>query len=381
MDNPELAVSVQPDHPLTVNAMIPWAAPHYWGREREYVLEALDSSWISGGPFVDRFERHFEEQMGAGHALAVSNGTTALHLAFMAIGIKPGDEIIVPGFCFQAAANVALQMGATPVFAEVDSETWCVTADTIDQCLTARTRAAVPVHTYGNVAPMTDIVAWGKANNVAIVEDAAEALGSEYAGRPAGTLGLIGTYSFHATKTITTGEGGMVVTNSDELAKKMGLFRSHGMGAKKYWHEVPGHNFRLTNLQAALGCGQLEHLSQIRDARVDVHRRYQERLSSVPGLDLQRFCPDVTPLLWAMAVKLDPAAYPQGRDTVLDQLARSGIEARPGFYAASLQPIYSVRALPRCEALSEQVLSVPTYPALASETIDVICDTLLDLRS
>lgn len=360
--------------------MIPWARPDFWGREREYVLEALDSTWISGGPFVSRLEREFRDVCGASHALAVSNGTTAIHLAYLGANLQPGDEVIIPGFCFLAAANVAIHMGATPVFAEVDPDTWCLTAETLERCRTPRTKIAVPVHTYGNVCPMDAIMEWGRAENVTIIEDAAEAFASKYKNRYAGTFGTIGTYSFQATKTISTGEGGMVVTEDAAIAEKMALFRSHGMLQRKYWHHVPGHNFRLTNLQAALGCAQIEQLNQILAARAAVHKQYLDRLSTAGGLSLQYFASDVDPVLWAMAMRLDPEAFPQGRDTVLKQLADAGVEARPGFYAASLLPIYQTPPVPRCEELSRQVVSVPTFPTLTTDQIDHICSTLLDLR-
>lgn len=361
-------------------AMIPWARPDFWGKEREYLLEALESTWISGGPFVTRLEQEFRELCGVTNALATSNGTTAIHLAYLGANLQPGDEVIVPGFCFLAAANVAIHMGARPVFAEVDPDTWCVTAESLERCRTAKTKIAVPVHTYGNVCPMDEIVDWGRSTGVTIIEDAAESFSSKYKGKHSGTFATIGTYSFQATKTISTGEGGMVVTEDREMADRMALYRSHGMLRTKYWHEVPGLNFRLTNLQAALGCAQMEHLDQILAARAKVHRMYLDRLDGVGGFALQRFAPEVDAVLWAMAVRLDPAAYPQGRDAVLRQLAEAGIEARPGFYAASLLPIYETPPLPGCEELSRQIVSVPTFPTLNESQIDHICATLLDLR-
>ncbi len=362
-------------------AMIPWARPDFWGREREYVLDALESGWISGGPFVDRLEAGFGALCGTAHALAVSNGTTAIHLAYLGGGLRQGDEVIVPGFCFQAAANIALHMGAKPVFAEVDPSTWCVTAETLERVRTSKTRFAVPVHTYGNVCAMDEIVDWGRANRVTIIEDAAEAFASKYKGQHAGTLGAIGTYSLHATKTISTGEGGMVVTNDASIAGRMALYRSHGTLKKKYWHHVAGHNFRLTNLQAALGCAQMEHLDEILSNRGRVYAQYLERLSDTVGLSLQQFTTGVKPVVWAIAVKLEVSAYPQGRDAVLSQLEAAGIEARPGFYAASLQPIYDTPPLPACEGLSQQIISVPSFPTLSTDQIDYICTTLLGLRA
>ncbi len=360
--------------------VISWASPMLWGNEREYLLEALASTWISGGPFVRRFEHDFREIVGSRHALAVSNGTTALHLAYLGAKLQPGDEVIVPGFCFLAAANVALHMGAKPVFADVDPSTWCVTAEALERVRTSRTRIAVPVHTYGNVCEMDTIVDWGREHSVTIIEDAAEAFASRFKGRHAGTFGDFGTYSFQATKTITTGEGGMVVTGDGGAAKQMALFRSHGTEAGRYWHEVPGHNFRLTNLQAALGVAQLERLSEILASRARLHAKYRECLSGEPGMTLQRFTDDVDPALWATALQVDSEAFPQGRDVLLGQLEQAGIECRPGFNAPSQMPIYSTPPLPISEVLSRTILSVPTHPAVTDAQVEYICSTLLRLR-
>jgi perosamine synthetase len=360
-----------------VQIPIPWARPDFWGREREYVIDALDSTWISGGEYVNRLEREFAVRFGVRHALTASNGTAALHLAYLALGIRPGDEIVAPGFGFMAAANVALHLGARPVFAEVDSDTWCVTADTIEPLLTPRTRAIVPLHTYGNVCQMDEINALAERNGIPVVEDAAEALASRYKGRLAGTMSVIGSFSFQATKTITTGEGGMVVTASDSLRDAIALYRSHGMLRKHfYWHELPGHNFRLTNLQAALGCAQLERLDEILATRKRLHAKYASVLATIDGVTPQQFRPEVDPALWAIAVKLEPSAYPQGRDAVMQQLGDAGVETRPGFYPPSAMSFYACPPLPACEALSRQVISLPSYASLREEQVEYICKQL-----
>jgi perosamine synthetase len=364
---------------MTRSQVIPWGQPHFWGNEQQYVVEALASSWISGGPFVDRFESDFTRWTGSRCAITTSNGTTALHMAFLGLGVKPGDEIIVPGFGFLAAANVALHVGARPVFAEVDPSTWCVTAESIEAVISARTKAVVPIHTYGNVCAMDEIIALANERHIWVVEDTAEAFASRYKGRLAGTMGTVGTYSFQATKTISTGEGGMVVTMDVELDKRMRLYRNHGMLKTRYWHEVIGHNFRLTNLQAALGCAQIEKIDRIIAERRRVHEQYQVRLSKIPGLLLQDFPSEVDPVLWAIAVRLDPSAYPSGRDKVMEELAVEGIETRPGFYPPSVMDVYSCPKLPICEQLSRQILSLPTYPTLSEKEIDFICSKLSKL--
>lgn len=310
----------------------------------------------------------------------MSNGTTAIHLAYLALGIQAGDEIVVPGFGFLAAANVALHMSARPVFCEVDPQTWCMRAEDIAPALTARTKAIVVVHTYGNVCDMGPILALAKERGIVVIEDAAEAFPSRYRGSLAGTLGTIGTYSFQATKTITTGEGGMVVTHDDALCERMALYRSHGLRRKKhYWHEVPGLNFRLTNMQAALGCAQIEKLDRIVAERHRVYAAYRDRLAGISGVTLQEFQPDVEPVVWAIAVRLDPAAFSQGRDTVLAQMLEAGIELRPGFYSPSQIEYFGCPPLAICDDLSASIVSLPSYPTLTEQEIERVCAQLAKL--
>lgn len=360
---------------------IPWARPEFWGREERYVVDALRSTWISAGPYVDRLEDKLAEFHGIDHCLTSSNGTSALHMAFLALGIGNGHEVVVPGFGFQAAANVAIHVGATPVFADVDPYTWCVTADSIDAALTRRTKAVVPVHTYGNVCPMEEIVRLARRRGLAVIEDAAESFGSRWRGRLCGTFGTIGTLSFQATKTISTGEGGAVLTRDRKLQERMWLYRNHGMKRRRYWHELAGHNFRLTNLQAALGCAQFEKLRTIAAARRRMDRSYRRRLARMSGVALQRYPGEVDPVVWAVAVRLDPRAYPQGRDAVIAQMKEGGIETRPGFHAPSeMSHLYKTRRIPESENLARQVISLPSIPTLNEDEFDRICGTLESLR-
>ena len=359
---------------LNSSPQIPWARPVFWGDEQCRVNEALASTWISGGPFVDQLEKSFSALSGDARALAVSNGTTAIHLAYLALDIRQGDEIVVPGFGFLAAANVALHMAACPVFCEVDSETWCMRAEDIAPLLTARTKAIVVVHTYGNVCDIGPILALASERSIPVIEDAAEAFPSRYQGQLAGTLGTIGTFSFQATKTITTGEGGMVITRDNDLCERMMLHRSHGLRRKKhYWHEVPGLNCRLTNMQAALGCAQMEKLDRIIAERHRVYEAYAKRLAGMTGVTLQIFRADVQPVVWAIAVRLDPEVFPQGRDNVLSQMLEVGIETRPGFYSPSQIDYFNCQPLVTCDALAASVVSLPSYPTLTEQEIEHIC--------
>lgn len=360
---------------------IPWAKPALWGNEKQYIASALDSLWISGGKYIDQLEEGFSGLFNKKYALAVCNGTAAIHLPYLALGLKPGHEVIVPGFSFMAAANLALQMHLKPVFAEVDPATWCLTAGTVEGLITPNTKAVVPVHTYGNVCDMDELVSLAKSRNIHIIEDCAEALFSKYKGHYCGTSGNIGCFSFQATKTITTGEGGLVVTDDEELYQRMFLYRSHGLQERgTYNHVLPGHNFRITNMQAAMGCAQLEKYKTIVVERKRVQRAYQTILNGRDGIILQHFRKEVDPVLWAFALNLEPKAFPQGRDAVIRQLKEKGIETRPGFTASSMLKIYEQHRLPVCENLSQNILSLPTFAGLMDEDIGYICKALMGLK-
>jgi perosamine synthetase len=361
---------------------LPWSRPRFWGREEDYVLAALRSTWISGGPFVEQLESQVASYLGRKHALAVANGTAAIHLAYLAMGLRDGDEVVVPGFGFLAAANVALHFGATPVFCDVDPATWCMRASDIEKVLTPRTRAIVAVHNYGNMCEMGDLLALAARAGVPVIEDAAEALGSKLGQKPAGAFGEFSTFSFHATKTITTGEGGLIATDDDRAADKLRLFRSHGLRRHRhYWHEVPGHNFRLTNLQAALGLAQFEHIEQIVAERQRVVEEYRRRLEPMGGVELQAITAGCEPLIWAVAVRLSPEAFPQGRDAVMAALAARKIETRPGFQAPGEMEYFGRAELPVAEELGRWVLSLPTYPMLDVAQTERVCAELEALRA
>ncbi|MBI4969666.1 MAG: DegT/DnrJ/EryC1/StrS family aminotransferase [Rhodospirillales bacterium] len=358
--------------------MIPWAKPTFLGREKELLLDALDSGWISGGPYVERLEKGMAERLGSPHALAVSNGTAALHLALLGLGIGPGDEVIVPGFTFVAAVNMVLAVGATPVYADIDPATWLLDPVSAATKITPRTKAIIAVHLYGNIADMKGLAKLAQDRGLALIEDAAEACFSTWEGRCAGTIGTVGTLSFHATKTMTTGEGGMVLAADPELAQRMFSIREHGMRARKrYWHDVVGHNFRLTNLQAALGCAQLERIDTIIRERGRVHAAYKRRLADGPRFRLQHFESCVDPVLWTFCVQLREQTSADARDRVLERLTTSGIEVRPGFVAVGEMPIYATLPLPRSLEAARSVIALPTYPDLSDAEIDFICDAFL----
>jgi perosamine synthetase len=360
--------------------VIPWAKPYLGEKEKEYLIKAFSSTWISGGEFVDKFESDFSSIIGGKYTVTTSNGTTALHLALLAAGIGPGDEVIVPAFTFVAPANVTIQTGAKPVFVAIDPQTWCIDADEVRKAITPSTRAIIPVHVYGNVCEMDTLVRIAEDSGIYIIEDTAEAVFSKYRGRYAGSFGNLGCFSFQATKTITTGEGGAVVTDDEELYKQMRILRSHGMREnKRYWHDVVGYNYRLTNLQAALGCAQLANRDWLTGEKKRIYNRYFGNLSGIPGIHFQHIADYVEPVIWAVALKIDQDYFKGDRDFLITELLKRKIETRPGFYPFSMMPLYTAESNILVESIARNIISLPSYVTLSDETIDFICSQVKDL--
>lgn len=360
---------------------IPWASPFISSKEKEYLQDAINSTWISGGAYVEKLERDFTRLLNSRYGIATSSGTSSLQLALLAYGIGSGDEVIVPGFSFAGAANMVLATGAAAVFVDIDSDTWCIDVDLIEERITSKTRAIIAVHTYGNVCDMDKLLQVADDHNLYLIEDAAEATLSKYKGRYSGTFGNIGCFSFQATKTITTGEGGFVVTNEKDLFDKMLLISNHGMkGDKRYWHEVIGYNFRLTNIQASIGCAQLQNLKKIITMRKNVYQQYQQLLNGEKGITLQRFLPEVEPVVWSVAVRIDPDIFGMDRDSVMNHLKKAGIETRPGFYPFSAMELYNAPRLSIAENLAEKVISLPMFCKLSTNEVEYISSQLKALR-
>ena len=288
---------------------IPIAEPSLGGRELQYITDAVESGWVSSaGPYVQAFEAAFAEAVEARFATSTSNGTSALHLALLALGIGPGDEVIVPALSFVASANVVAYTGARPVFVDVDPVTWTIDPGAVEARLTPRTKAIMPVHLYGHPADLEPIQRLAEASSLAVIEDAAEALSARYQGRPVGALGTIGAFSFYGNKIVTTGEGGMVVTNDPDLLNRVNLLKNHGMDPdRRYWHPVIGFNYRMTNLQAALGLAQLEQLDQFRARKRAIADRYRSRLDGLPGLHRPCGAASAESVYWLYTVLVGPA--------------------------------------------------------------------------
>ena len=330
---------------MTGRTFLPVAAPTLSGNERAYVLECLDSTWISSsGRFLDAFEAEFARFCGVSHAVAVNNGTTALHLALTALGIGPGDEVIVPDLTYIASANAVTYCGAKPVFVDCEPLTLNLDPDRLAARITSRTKAILPVHLYGHPAAMDRILDLAARHNLIVVEDAAEAHGATFRGRPVGSFGTCATFSFYGNKIITTGEGGMVVTDDDALAARLRLYRGQGVDPqRRYIHPVVGFNYRMTNIAAAIGLAQLERIDMILAARRQVADWYAERLAGISSLRLLGAEPWAVPVPWLVTVLLTEGGANE-RDAVMATLLADGIDSRPVFYPMHEQPPYREEA-------------------------------------
>lgn len=354
---------------------IPVAEPSLSGNELKYVTECIETGWISSqGAFVKRFEAEIAKRLGAVHVLAVSNGTVALHLALLALGIGPGDEVLVPNLTFAATINTVIQAGATPVIVDVDAQSWNMDPAAAAAAINARTKAIMPVHLYGQPAEMDALMALAERHGLFVIEDAAEAMGSTYKGKPCGAIGHAGTFSFFSNKLITTGEGGAVVFRDAAVAQRARRLRDHGMEpAKRYWHVEVGYNYRLTNLQAAVGCAQLERLDEFLAGKLNVARQYGARLGKVEGLTIPAAIPELLNSYWAYSVIGDFAALGISRDDFMVRLDKAGIETRPLFYPLHVMPPYRAyagnRSFPITDRLSAGGISLPSAVTLGTAEI------------
>lgn len=357
---------------------IPVSMPHLVSKEVEYVTDAVKSGWISSlGEYVTRFEEDFAKFCGTRDAICVSNGTAALHLALAACGVGAGDEVIMPDLSFIATANATLLAGARPVFCDVDQDSLCIDPSKIEALITPKTKAILPVHLYGHPADMHAIKAVADRHGLIVIEDAAEAHGSAIGGQLVGSFGECGTFSFYANKNLTTGEGGMVTTNDEELAEKLRYLRDHAMSpSRRYWHDQMGFNYRMTNLQAALGCAQLEQIDQFIARRRQLFDAYQERLVNVRGLRLNREANGTTNSYWMICVEIEHFDA-STRDQFCAALKAHGVDTRPYFYPMSQMPYIDEPAnTPVAHRVSEKGLNLPTYLGLTEEDIDQVCSAV-----
>jgi perosamine synthetase len=350
---------------------IPVAEPSLGEREVELVTDAVRSGWVSSiGEYVTAFEAELASRCGVADAVATSNGTTALHLALAVAGIGPGDEVIVPSLTFVATAAAVKYLGASPVLAESDAAHWCLDPEDVARRITPRTRAIVAVDLYGHPADMNALGELAATHNLVVVEDAAEALGAVYRGRPAGGLGLLGVLSFYGNKLITTGEGGAVLVDDPALADRARLLRDHAMDPnRRYWHGEIGFNYRITNMQAALGVAQLERLDEFLQRKREIAAVYRAGLQDVPGVTLQEEADWATSSWWMTTLRIDPA-HGVDREEVAARLRVDGVDSRPAFVPLHLLPhLRQEGALPVAEAVGSEGLSLPSSTSLTDSEL------------
>lgn len=367
---------------------IPIAAPDLGGNEERYVVEAIRSTWISStGPFINRFEADFSAICGTTSAVGVCNGTVALHLALLALDVRPGDEVLVPSLTYIATANAVRYVGAEPVFVDVDPETWCIDPQLLEASVTRRTRGIIAVHLYGHPADMDAINHVAAVHGLWVIEDAAEAHFARYRGRPVGSLAKLATFSFYGNKVITCGEGGALTLNDPQLEVRLRTLRGQGMDPnRRYYFPVTGYNFRLTNVACALLCAQIERRDTLFKRRQEIFSAYREALAGIPGIAFQPAADWATPTPWMYCITVNELEFGRSRDAVMAGLEEHGIETRPFFKALHKLPPFreeSIRRsekLPVTDMLSDTGINLPTHTGLSSSDIDDVCGTLRALR-
>ncbi|MBI3273128.1 MAG: DegT/DnrJ/EryC1/StrS family aminotransferase [Planctomycetes bacterium] len=373
---------------------IPVAKPFFSDEEARATAEVLRSGWVTQGPRVAEFERLFAAAVGAPHAVAVTSCTTALHLALLHLGIGPGDEVLVPSLSFIATANVVRHCGATPVFVDVDPRTLNLDPRRLEPALSPRVRAVLPVHQLGMPFDVETLAGFARAHGLAVLEDAACAIGSRLNGRPVGSLGDLACFSFHPRKVLTTGEGGMIVTRDAVAAERFRRLRHHGMstsdlarheaaGVVVETYEEAGYNYRMTDLQAAVGIVQLGRLPEILALRRALARRYDEAFARLPGVSTPYVPPGWEPNYQTYVLRIAPGAR-LGRDAFMARMAESGIATRRGLMASHREPCYRDLPprvpLPETERAADETVVLPLYPSMTDEerewVVTRVCEAL-----
>lgn len=356
---------------------IPLAVPDLSGNEERYVQQAIRSSWISSsGEFVSRFEREFADLCGTHSAIAVANGTMALHVGLLGLDVAPGDEVIVPSLTYVATANAVRYVGGEPVFVDVEAHTWCLDASRVEASVTSKTRGIIAVHLYGHPADMDAIAQVAARYNLWVIEDAAEAPLATYKGRRVGQLGALATFSFYGNKILTSGEGGAITLSNQALERRLRILRGQGMDPeRRYYFPIIGYNYRLTNVACALLCAQLERRDALLRRRREIFTQYRERLAGIPGIDFQPVAPWAERAPWLFCITVDGKRYGRDRDDLVRLLDADGIETRPFFIPLHTLPPYvdgwrrHGRPLPVTERLGATGMNLPTYPQLADQDL------------
>jgi perosamine synthetase len=356
-----------------MNYKIPVAQPDIGNEELENVTTAVKSGWVSSkGPFIEEFERNFANYIGTKYGVSASNGTTALHLALVALGIGKGDKVLIPSLDFISVANVVTYVGAKPVFVDSHPDYWCMDPSKIK--IDKQTKAIIAVHLYGHPCDMDKIMSIAKDHNLRVIEDCAEAHGAEFNGRKVGTFGVVSCFSFYGNKIITTGEGGMCLTNNEEISQRMQILRDHGMNPhKRYWHDVIGFNYRITNLQAALGVAQLKKIDTLINKKRHIAHIYNKLLEVLSDVTLPPEMPWAKNVYWLYSI-LVPSSL---RNKLIEHLEKEGIESRPFFYPSHIMPPHKINlSFPIAEDLSVRGLNLPSGTLLTESQIEEVVQSL-----
>lgn len=362
--------------------MIRLAKPYLGEEELAEIASVLASGYLSQGPKVAEFEHGLAEHLNVKHAIAVSSGTAALHLSVLALGLGESDEVIVPDFTFPATANVVALAGATPIFCDIDLDTFNLDPEELEPLITPRTKAVVPVHQFGLAADMTAIISVAEKFDLKIIEDAACALGAQYHGQKCGTFGTVSCFSFHPRKIITTGEGGMVLTNDDGIAERIRVLRNHGSVGTDF--PMPGLNYRMSDIQAAVGVVQTRRLGQLIEKRQELGRIYTEELSCVSGVTLPAHMDGATHTFQSYVIRLEETL---DRDRIKQMLRERGIEAGIGTYALHNLKCYEGSApkkashLRRSAVAYRQALALPLFPEMTLQEIKYVSANLRSIVS
>lgn len=363
---------------------IPVASVDLSGNEEKYVINALRSSWISStGEYVDRFEKDFSSLCGVRTAIGVCNGTVALHLALLALDVRPGDEVLVPSLTYIATANAVRYVGAEPVFVDVDPATWCINPKKLEDAITRRTKGIIPVHLYGHPADMDSISHIAAVHGLWVLEDAAEAHMAKYKGRTVGSLGSMATFSFYGNKIFTCGEGGAITLNDANLELRTRTLRGQGMDPqRRYYFPVTGYNFRLTNLACAILCAQFERAEAILAWRQRLFASYRRLLDGIPGIGFQPVADWAEPAPWLFCITVDENEYGMSRDGLAEILAMQGVESRPFFIPLHGLPPFRIESrrrgddLPVTDKLATSGLNLPTYNGLEGKDLENLTEII-----
>jgi len=349
--------------------------PRFCGLEREYVVDCIESTWISSkGKYIALFEEQFAKYVGCKFGTSVMNGTVALHLGLLSLGITDEDEVIVPTFTYIASVNAIKYVSAVPVFCDSKIDSWQMDPDDVERKITSKTKAIMAVHLYGHPCEMDRLREIADKHSLYLIEDCAEAIGSEYKGHKVGSFGDVACFSFFGNKNITTGEGGMVLTNNEEIYKRAANLKTQGISyTKEYWHDYIGYNFRMTNIQAAIGVAQLTMIDKNIKDKAIVFEKYKEGLSGLPISMLDRVG-EVKNTYWMCCIQVEDEKV---RDDLRKYLDLKGIETRPTFYSCHNLGLFGYNSeYPNADYLSVRGINLPSYPDLTDEQIDYICNSI-----